>query len=131
MCHVLCISVLLPFSSQKDFFISTWSNFAIYLFKVTLPVLALLYGYCPLSFKLRSFFAFPQKLLSSQVLCKKRRSWRFRGFRVRATVLQSLFNKATSLRAYGFIEERLQRGCFSSAHDSFCFSVTNQTVCKL
>ena len=29
-------------------------------------------------------------------------------------VLQSVFNKAASLRACGFVEGRLQHGCFSS-----------------
>ena len=51
--------------------------FVIYLFRVILPVLALLFGNCPLTSKLRSYFAFLQKLPSLKMFCKKECSWRF------------------------------------------------------
>ena len=58
--NILFYFVLLLFFvlSQKDFIISTWSGFVICLFKVIPPVLALLHGNCPLTFKLRLYFAF-------------------------------------------------------------------------
>ena len=73
----------------------------------------LLYGNCPLSFKLKSYFAFLQKLPLSEVFCKEGCSQRFCRFHERLPVLQSLFNKAMDLRACGFIEGRLQHGYFS------------------
>lgn len=69
LCHILCTSALLPFSARKICIISTWSGFAIYLFRIIPPALALLYGNCPLAFKLRSYFA-PLQKLSSEVFCK-------------------------------------------------------------
>ena len=81
--------------------------------RVIPSVLALLYENCPLTFKLRSYFAFLQKLPSLEVFSKEGYSWRFHGFRRRVPVLQSLFNKTTELRACGFKERRLQSGYFS------------------
>ena len=101
------------FHHKKFFIIWTWSKFVINQLWLIPPVLALLHGNCPLTFKLRSYFVFLQKLLSSGVSFKKGCSWRFHGFREGAAVLQSFFNKATGLRACGFIEGRLQRGDFS------------------
>ena len=76
-------------------FISTWSGFAIYS-SWQFPILALLYGNCPLTFKLRQYFAFLQKLPSLKVFCKMGCSLKFCR---RAPVLQSLLNKGTGLRA--------------------------------
>ena len=111
MCYAL--TALLPFSSRKVFIILTWSELVIYLFRVIFPVLALIYGNCPLTFKLRSYFVFLQELPSFEVFCKKGCSWRFPGLHRRVLLFQSLFNKATCHRACGFIEGRLQRECLS------------------
>ena len=100
---MLCISVLFRFSSQKVFIISTLSGFVIYQFRVIPTVLALIYRNCPLNFKLTSDF---------KLFCKKGCSWRFHKFCRRVPVLQSLLNKSMGLRACGFIEGRLQHGCF-------------------
>ena len=102
--HILCTSALLLFSARKVCIISTWSGFAIYLFRIRSPALALLYGNCPLAFKLRSYFAFLQKL-SSEVFCKKKCG--------RAPLLQSCFNKAGDLRPGGSVKRRLQCACLS------------------
>ena len=59
------------FHHKKFFIIWTWSEFVINQFWLIPPVLALLHGNCPLTFKLRSYFVFLQKLLSSGVFCKK------------------------------------------------------------
>ena len=111
MCYAL--TALLPFSSRKVFIILTWSELMIYLFRVNIPVLALICGNCPLTFQLRSYFVFLQELPSFEVFCKKGCSWRFPGLHLRALLFQSLFNKATCQRACGFIEGRLQRECLS------------------
>ena len=104
LCHILCTSALLPFSARKFCIISTWSGFAIYLFRIIPPALALLYGNCPLAFKLRSYFVFLQKL-SSEVFCKKKCG--------RTPLLQSCFNKAGGLRPGGSVKRRLQCACLS------------------
>ena len=49
-----------------------------------------------------------------EVFCKEGCSWRFCGFCGQVPVLRSLFNKAANLSACGFVEGRLQHGCFSS-----------------
>ena len=111
MCHLLCISVLLLFSSRKVFIFQIdlvlW-----FICSGQFPVLALLYYNCLLTFKLRSYFAFFQKL-SLEVFCKKGYCWRFCRFHREIPVLQSLFNKAVALSACSFIERWLQHGCLS------------------
>ena len=67
----------------------------------------------PSDFQTKSYFAFLQRLPSLEVFCREGcswRSWRFRGV---APLLQSLLNKAASLRACGFVEGRIQQGYFS------------------
>ena len=68
----------------------------------------------PSDFQTKSYFTFLQRLPSLEVFCKEGCSWRFCGFCGEVLVLRSLFNKAASLRACGFVEWRLQHWGFSS-----------------
>ena len=77
-------------------------------------VLALLYGNCPLTFKLNHILPFSRGCHHWRCSVERGVLGGFAGFVGRVPMLRSLFNKAASLRACGFVEGRLQHGCFSS-----------------
>ena len=101
----------------------------IYPFKVILHALVLAYRNCSLTFKLKSYFAFLQKLLSLDVFCKDEFSWRFRRFCRTKPVFQSFYNEIMGLRVFGFIDEHLPMTASNSLNfdillDSFLYSVS-------
>ena len=72
----------------------------------------------------KSYFNFLQRLPSMEVYVKIGVPGGFAGFVGEVTVLWSLFNKAATLRACGFVDGRLQHGCFSGkASDSLNFDI--------